>query len=114
MILIYYLFSFPSHADPHGEQMEQYWRPRAPTNPTTSTGTTQPTRTMVDRPVMSDFDKYRLTLISPDDGEDWMSEKRRYLKEMPTDILRKSDIIQWWQVRYLPICYHFLCSNLTS
>ena len=30
-----------------------------------------------------------------------------YLKEMPTDVLRKSDIIQWWQVRYLPICYHF-------
>lgn len=46
----------------------------------------------------SEFDRYRQTLIAKDDEEGWASELRRYLKEMPADVTKDTDIVEWWQV----------------
>lgn len=33
-----------------------------------------------------------------DDDEGWQAELRRYLKDMPADVTKDTDIIKWWQV----------------
>jgi hypothetical protein len=52
--------------------------------------------------VQTDYDKYRRSLIAQEIDEGWRSEKRRYLKEMPPDVTRDTDILEWWQVLFFP------------
>jgi hypothetical protein len=85
-------------------QMEKYWkdRPRAP--PARSTlatdsdaGSIQVAAASSTGSVLSDFDRYRRTLVA--DGDyGWESELRRYLKDMPADVTAETNIIEWWQV----------------
>jgi hypothetical protein len=83
--------------------MEKYWknRPQAPptTTPTTTTGDTDSVTAVAS--VLSDFDRYRLTLLAADEAEGWEAELRRYLKDMPANVTPETDIILWWQVRKL-------------
>jgi len=83
--------------------MEQYWNtrlvPTAPTNlpDTDADKTIQPG----DESILSDFDRHRLTLLSNQvelEDEGWQSEMRRYLKELPPDVTKDTDIVKWWQV----------------
>jgi hypothetical protein len=47
--------------------------------------------------VLSDYDRYRRTLLATEcDG--WEAELRRYLKDMPADVSPETDIVEWWQV----------------
>jgi len=49
--------------------------------------------------VLSEFDRYWLMLLSGQAGEGWQAELRRYLKDMPTNVTKDMDIVEWWQVR---------------
>ena len=81
--------------------MEKYWcnRPRAaPAQSVRSTGTEQVVR-------LSDFDRHRQSLITQEeDDEGWAAELRRYLKDMPADVSKETDIVEWWQVLRLLFC----------
>jgi hypothetical protein len=46
---------------------------------------------------LSDYDKYRETLLSNDAEEGWASELRRYLSMMQRDVMRETDVVEWWQ-----------------
>lgn len=58
-----------------------------------------------DDSVLSEFDRFRLGRVTLDSEEGWASELRRYLKELPADVTKDTDIIGWWQVRLsIPNC----------
>jgi hypothetical protein len=44
------------------------------------------------------FDRLRQSLVTQDEDEGWASELRRYLKDMPADVTRDTDILEWWSV----------------
>jgi hypothetical protein len=49
--------------------------------------------------VISEFDRHRLALLSnQDEDEGWQSEMRRYLKDLPADVTKDTDIVKWWEV----------------
>jgi hypothetical protein len=86
--------------------MEKYWvnRPRSP--PTGITNPSTPTPAAA-ASVMSDFDRYRRTLVANEEDEGWQSELRRYLKDMPADVTTETDIISYWQVCHF-ISFYYL------
>jgi len=49
--------------------------------------------------ILSEFDHHWLTLLSGKKGKGWQAELRRYLKDMPANITKNTDIMKWWQVR---------------
>ena len=48
--------------------------------------------------VLSEFDQYCLGRVTRDSKEGWASELRRYLKDLPANVTKDTDIIEWWQV----------------
>lgn len=77
-------------------QMEKYWMNRPRSSPIT---TSTPSNDVVgSASVMSDFDRYRRSLVALEEDEGWQSELRRYLKDMPADVTAETDIIRYWQV----------------
>lgn len=52
----------------------------------------------VELPTLSEFDKYRETLLSIDAEEGWASELRRYLSSMQREVTKDTDLVEWWQV----------------
>ena len=57
--------------------------------------------------ILSEFDRHRLTLLlDQDDG--WQAELHQYLKDMPTNVMKDTDIVEWWQVHSWTLCsqYH--------
>jgi hypothetical protein len=82
--------------------MVSYWREPQPTMDKDSESSDKHTNTRT-RPLESEFDRHRRQLIeqsSPGYGADgWASELRRYLGDLPVDVDKSTDIIQWWQVR---------------
>ena len=48
--------------------------------------------------VLLDFDCHCLTLLLGQEGEGWQAELCWYLKDMPTDVTKDTDIMKWWQV----------------
>jgi hypothetical protein len=48
--------------------------------------------------VLSEFDRFRLGRVTRDNEEGWAPELRRYLKELPADVTKDTDIVEWWQV----------------
>ena len=95
--------------------MEQYWEARptasrmAPTEPVD--GIAQPN----DESVLSEFNRHHLSLLSTsqNDEEGWQSEMRRYLRDLPANVTKDSDIVEWWQV-CVSICmyYPMMLSNV--
>ena len=83
--------------------MEKYWNtrsndsnPTAPTNPADNLNITQPDG---DNSVLSEFDHHRLTLLANQtEDEGWQMEKCRYLKDLPPNVTKDTDIVEWWQV----------------
>jgi len=45
-----------------------------------------------------EFDRHRLTLVSEEQEEGWEAEICRYLKDLPTNVTKDTDIITWWQI----------------
>ena len=80
--------------------MERYWNAR----PTTSHTVPTESRDDVAQPeesILSEFDRHRLSLLSANrnDEEGWQPEMRRYLKDLPANVTKDTDIVKWWQVR---------------
>jgi hypothetical protein len=48
--------------------------------------------------ILSEYDQYRQTLVATEDDKGWAAELRHYLKDMPADVTKDTDIIEWWQV----------------
>jgi hypothetical protein len=89
--------------------MEEYYRSRPRAEPTTPpptpTDSTTASPTTASASVMSEFDRFRLSRITEDSEEGWASELRRYLKEIPADVTKDTDIVAWWQVLYSILIY---------
>ena len=52
---------------------------------------------------LSEFDQHRRTLVTAAEEDDgWATELRRYLKDMPANVSKETDIIRWWQVFRIP------------
>jgi hypothetical protein len=49
--------------------------------------------------ILSEFDRHQLTLLLGEKGEGWQAELHRYLKDMPANVTKDTDIVKWWQVR---------------
>ena len=77
--------------------MEKYWknRPRAPSARSTPAANVDASSSTG---VLSEFERYRRTLVAEDGDCGWESELRRYLKDMPADVTLETNIIKWWQV----------------
>jgi hypothetical protein len=80
--------------------MEQYWKARRPTTPPIAPMNNQNNLTPPSREsILSEFDRHRLALLSnQDEDEGWQSEMRRYLKDLPADVTKDTDILKWWEV----------------
>ena len=50
-------------------------------------------------PILSEFDKHRKQLLTDDVQEGWVSELHHYLSTMQGDVMKDTDLIEWWQVR---------------
>jgi hypothetical protein len=77
--------------------MAKYWRTRPqqidrPPSPTQSPSEND------NEPFMSDYDRLRLSLVTQGVSEDWRLELRRYLQDVPADVTRDADIVDWWSV----------------
>jgi hypothetical protein len=46
----------------------------------------------------SEFDRHRQALVSREEDEEWESELRRYLRDVPADVTKDTDIVEWWSV----------------
>ena len=81
--------------------MEKYWKTRPtapPIVPTDPNDLAQPSH----ESLLSEFDRHRLALLSSqDEDEGWQSEMRQYLKDLPADVTKETDIVKWWQVRVM-------------
>jgi hypothetical protein len=87
--------------------MEKYYRTRPGAEPAVSAGllglprmdagNTAPGLTQR-QPVLSEFDRFCLQRVTRHNEEGWASELRHYLKELPADVSKDTDIIKWWQV----------------
>ena len=81
------------------EQIEQYWK----TWPTAATKSCNPSPAVSesmgnDDFIASEFDRHRLTLVSEEQDEGWQAEIRRYLKDLPANVTKDTNIVAWWQV----------------
>lgn len=47
---------------------------------------------------VSQFDRLRKKLAKQDDNEGWESELRRYLKDLPANVTKDTNILVWWSV----------------
>ena len=79
--------------------MEQYWKvcPTAP--PILPTENPNNLAKPIQESLLSEFDCHRIALIANQDkDEGWRSEMRRYLRDLPVDVMKDTDIVKWWQV----------------
>ncbi len=84
--------------------MSTYWLESQSVSDDTqnSTETRSRTKAADSRVDESEFDRHRRTLLQESrgyNGGGWAAELRRYLSDLPADVEKDTDIIQWWQVR---------------
>lgn len=78
--------------------MEKYYEdPSSHHEPTTDSDDA----TNKSKALVSEYDRYRNSLMDLDDNGGWASELRRYLRDRPVEVSKETDIVQWWQVRYI-------------
>jgi hypothetical protein len=51
----------------------------------------------------SDFDRHRHSLMTQGQEGGWEAELRRYLKDLPPNVTKDTDVVEWWQVRFLSV-----------
>ena len=79
--------------------MEQYWKTRPTAPPIVPADDSSDLGQPNHDSILSEFDRHRLALVSNcDEDEGWQSEMRRYLKDLPSDVTKDTDIVNWWQV----------------
>jgi hypothetical protein len=64
--------------------------------PTPSTSTS--VNASLDTSILSDYNQYWQTLVANEHNKGWAAELWCYLKPMPVDVTKDTDIIEWWQV----------------
>jgi hypothetical protein len=97
-----------SEFDSKHTQMENYYQRRPGRNSLVTAENEIPEKANT---ILSEYDRYRQSLIQKDDNEGWASELRRYLKDRPADVTKDTDIVHWWQV----CSFHcFILSNQTN
>ncbi|OJA17955.1 hypothetical protein AZE42_14029, partial [Rhizopogon vesiculosus] len=78
--------------------MEEYWDLHR-LLPGTSLGTGDATNADGDSTIESEYDRHRRMLVQQaiyEHNAGWAAELRRYLKDMPEDVTKDTDIVQWW------------------
>ena len=82
--------------------MEHYYKNWATTASPTPT---RPTTDRTDHPpmdnasILSEFDRHRRMLLqTQEEDKGWQAELRRYLKDLPLDVTKDTDVVKWWQV----------------
>jgi hypothetical protein len=90
--------------------MEDYWKTR-PRAPIVTTPTATPDSPSTTTSFLSEFNRHRQNLLTQEEDEGWAAELRRYLKDVPADVTKETDIVEWWQVRAVSV--DFLPSYLT-
>jgi len=48
--------------------------------------------------VLSEFDQLRQGRITRDNDKGWVLELHRYLRDIPVDVTKHTDVVKWWQV----------------
>lgn len=91
--------------------MNEYWktRPQRPGQP--SIPSQLPLDSDQEEPFMSEYDLLRLKLLAESVNEDWQLELQRYLQDVPLDVSRNTDIVNWWSVSVLHITFSFRTSR---
>jgi hypothetical protein len=79
-------------------QMERYWKIRSNTTSTTRNPSPAVTADRTEDSIISEFDQHCLTLVSQEQDGGWEAKIRRYLKDLPTNVTKDTDIVEWWQV----------------
>ena len=80
--------------------MERYWKDRQ-TVPTPKPAATTELPETNDDSILSDFDRHRQALLASqnlDSDSGWQPELRRYLEDLPTNVTKDTNIVEWWQV----------------
>ena len=86
--------------------MAEYWATRPQAQNALPDTPPSPSTSDHERPAasfLSEFDRHRLQLILHGNDEEWESELRRYLSDVPADVTRDTDIVKWWQVCLLRV-----------
>ncbi len=65
--------------------------------PCTNTATGYPTLSQGES-VLSEFNWFCLGRVTWDSEEGWASELRHYLRHLPADVMKETDIVEWWQI----------------
>jgi len=79
--------------------MEQYWTTRPTADSSTSTRSTPEIMPMDDVSILSEYDRHRLKMLSTQaEDEGWQAELCRYLRDLPSNVKKDTDIVEWWQV----------------
>jgi hypothetical protein len=84
---------------PLDHQMADYWinRPQvAKAAANNDPGHSTSSAWLQEDSLLSEYDLHRQSLILQEADEEWSSEIRRYLKEVPADVTRATDIVKWW------------------
>jgi hypothetical protein len=90
--------------------MQEHWKAQQGTEPeqTTTTAPSATTHAATNgASIMLEFSRHRLSLVSANE-EGWQAELRRYLGNMPTNVLEHTDIVKWWQVHLFLTIYPIL------
>ena len=82
--------------------MARYYGQRPPATPQQA----NPAGPTAEGRILSEYDKLRESLLTDDAVEGWASELCRYLCTMQREVTKETDLVKWWQVSYVPSCYH--------
>jgi len=79
--------------------MEKYWKAHPAASPTPPAASTSGVAQPNEASILSEYDRHCLVLLSSqNEDEGWQPEMRRYLKDLPADVTKDTDIVKWWQV----------------
>ncbi|KAH7903215.1 hypothetical protein BJ138DRAFT_1020984 [Hygrophoropsis aurantiaca] len=83
--------------------MAEYWkeRRRDVPRPRTTLAPARATSSAKANTLESDFDRHRRQLVEQatlEQDAGWAAELRRYIKDMPEDVSKETDIVEWWSV----------------
>lgn len=82
--------------------MERYWLNRSTIVRSAVPSDTTPPHEATTTSRLSEFDRLRQALVRQEEQvvETWSAELRRYLKDMPADVSKNTDIVKWWQASF--------------
>jgi hypothetical protein len=82
-------------------QIEQYWKTQLNTMSTNCDLFPAVIAGQTEDSITSDFDWHHLTLMSQEQDGGWEAEIHWYLKDLPANVTKDTDIVKWWQVCFI-------------